>query len=955
MRASAMAPLLIGAINLDANTLFTGLMTGLAYAVLATGLVLVYRATRVINFAYGDIGAIGGGVLAKLVLDEGVPYWIAFPLVLVLGGLLGAAVELVVVRRLFNAPRLILLVATIGVAQLLYGVALLQIDIKNQSTFPSPISRTAEVFGLRIFGADFFALALLPAVIAGVAIFLSRTPYGIAVRASAANGDAARLAGISVKRISTLVWVLSGVLATVTVCVYKPLRDPTTGIVAASFGPSLLLRALAAGLIGKLQSVPLAVVGGLGLGVLEAGMLANIREPGLVNVVFAVIVVALVLVRGRSLVAGDEGTSFGLVAKPTPIPRELAGRRWVQRLPLAGGAVVLILALLLPVVFSAPSQVLLFSRVCVFALVALSITVLTGWAGQLSLGQFGFVGLGAVVTTGLVRRGMPFGVAVLYGVVACVFAAILVGLPALRVKGLFLAVTTVGFAVAVDSWVVRRPIFVGNNTAVATVSRPRLGPFDFRSQTAYYFLCLGALIVVGLMVSRLRRTGIGRGWIAVRDNEASASAFTLSPTRLKLSAFALSGGVAGLAGGLLAGLNVQIRADSFGASVSLQIVALAIIGGVGSVGGAILGAIWVVGVPTLFAGTPSAQALTSGPALLVLLLYLPGGLWSVVQRARTAILAAIAARVPASDLANLEVPAASRTTLRNRPLRPEASPERLDDDEPAMALEARNITVRFGGRTAVDGASLHAVRGEVVGLIGANGAGKSTLMNALSGFVAAEGTVLVEGQDVSFLAPHERARAGLGRAFQDARLFGDLTVRESIQVALEAKETTELVPSLLGFPPARRAERAKVAESADLIGLLGLGRYADAGISSLSTGTRRIAELACLLALDAKVLLLDEPTAGVAQRETEAFGPLIRRIQSELGATVLIIEHDIPLIMSMSDRVVCMGTGKVIAEGPPEEVRANPEVVANYLGTDVRAIERSDQVQRRRRRAGSSR
>ena len=929
---------------LDLNTLFTGAMTGLAYAVLATGLVLVYRATRVINFAYGDIGAIGGGVLAKLVLDAGVPYWIAFPSVLLLGGLLGAAIELVVVRRLFNAPRLILLVATIGVAQLLYGIALLQIDIENQSTFPSPIDRTAEVFGLRIFGADFFALAVLPAVIAGVALFLSRTPYGIAVRASAANGDAARLAGISVKRISTLVWVISGVLATVTVCVYKPLRDPTTGIVAASFGPSLLLRALAAGLIGRLQSVPLAVVGGLGLGVLEAAMLANIREPGLVNVVFALLVVALVLLRGRSLGAADDGGSYGLVAKPTPVPRALADREWVRRLPLLSVGAACAFALLLPVVFGAPSQVLLFSRVCVFALIALSITVLTGWAGQLSLGQFGFVGVGAVITTGLVRRGMPFGVAVAYGAVACVFVAVLVGLPALRVKGLFLAVTTVGFAVAVDSWVVRRPIFVGNNTAVATVSRPRLGPFDFRSQTAYYYLCLLALVVAALAVSRLRRTGIGRGWIAVRDNEASASAFTLSPTRLKLGAFALSGGIAGLAGGLLAGLNVQIRADSFGATQSLQIVALAIIGGVGSPSGAVLGAIWVVGVPALFAGTPSAAALTSGPALLVLLLYLPGGLWSVVQRARTALLAALAARIGTDEVApTTAAPAAARTTLRTLP------PAELVDDG-ADALVAEDITVRFGGRVAVDGVSLRAAPGEVVGLIGANGAGKSTLMNALSGFVAADGRVLVSGRDVSSLPPHERARAGLGRAFQDARLFGDLTVRESIQVALEARETSELVPSLLGYPPARRAERAKRAASDDLVGLLGLGRYADAGIASLSTGTRRIAELACLLALDAKVLLLDEPTAGVAQRETEAFGPLIRRIQADLGATVLIIEHDIPLIMSMSDRVVCMGAGEVIAEGLPDEVRNDPEVIANYLGTDVRAIGRSDAAPRRRRR-----
>ena len=943
---------LVAALSLEPNTLFTGAMTGLAYAVLATGLVLVFRATRVINFAYGDIGAIGGGVLAKLVLDEGMPYWVAFPLVLVLGGLLGAAVELIVVRRLFNAPRLILLVATIGVAQLLYGIALLQIDIENQSTFPVGITRSAEVFGLRVFGADFFALAVLPAVIVGVGLFLSRTPYGIAVRASAANGDAARLAGISVKRVSTLVWVLSGVLATVTVCVYKPLRDPTTGIVAASFGPSLLLRALAAGLIGRLQSVPLAVVGGIALGIVEAALLANIREPGIVNVIFALLVVGLVLLRGRSLGGGDAGGSYGLVAKATAVPAELADRAWVARLPLAASVFGIAMALLLPLVFDAPSQVLLFSRVCVFALVALSITVLTGWAGQLSLGQFGFVGVGAVVTTGLVRRGMPFGVAIAYGVVACVFVALLVGLPALRVRGLFLAVTTIGFAVAVDSWVVRRPVFVGNNTSVATVSRPRLGPLDFRSQTAYYYLCLAMLVAVGLGVSRLRRTGVGRGWIAVRDNEAAASAFTLSPTRLKLSAFALSGGIAGLAGGLLAGLNVQIRPDSFGASESLQIVALAIIGGVGSVGGAILGAIWVEGLPTLFAGTPSARALTSGPALLVLLLYLPGGLWSVLQRARTAVLAALANRAGTVEIPVGAPPAAARPAITGgRPAQPVAD---ADAESDVPVLEARDLTVRFGGRVAVDGVSLTARAGEVVGLIGANGAGKSTFMNAVSGFVPTEGTVLVRGDDITHLPAHERARAGLGRAFQDARLFADLTVRESVQVALEARDTSELVPSLFGFPPSRRGERTKVSESDDLIGLLGLGRYSDAGISTLSTGTRRIAELACLLALDAKVLLLDEPTAGVAQRETEAFGPLIRRIQAELGATVLIIEHDIPLIMSMSDRVVCMGAGKVIAEGLPEQVRTDPQVIANYLGTDSRAIDRSDSVPRRRRRDRAS-
>ena len=937
----------------DQNILFTGLMTGLVYAVLATGLVLVYRATKVINFAYGDIGAIGAGVLAKLVLDFGWNYWLAFVLVLLLGGGIGALFELGIVRRLFHAPRLILLVATIGASQLLFFVAASTIDINNQLNFPTPVDRSAEFFGVLIFPPDFLAMALMPAAIAGIAIFLNRTPYGIGVRASAENGDAARLAGISVKRLSTLVWVLSGVLATVTILVYKPLRDPTTGIVAASFGPSILLRALAAGLVGKLVDVRLAVLGGLGLGLIEAVLLANVSEAGIVNVIFAILVVVLVLVRGKDLIAGEaDGTSSGLATRVPALPRVLQGDAVLERLPLIGVGLAVVAAVVLPQVFGTPSQILLFSRVCIYAIIGLSVVVLTGWSGQLSLGQFGFVGLGAVVVTGLVNRGMPFGIAVAYAVVAAVLAAIVVGLPALRVRGLFLAVTTLGFAVAVDSWVVRRPIFVGDNTAVATVSRPSLGPIDFRSQTAYYYLCLAVLVIAALMIGRLRRTGIGRSWIAVRDNPNSASAFTISTTQAKLSAFAVSGGLAGLAGGLLAGLIVQISPNAFPATESLRIVAMAIIGGIGSVAGAVLGAMWVVGLPVLFADDPGARALTSGPMLLLLLLYFPGGLHRMLVRGRTTALAALARRRVAADpsLAERKVaeqPATARAArVTSRRVAVEENHATADSSPPRrrpVPLEVSGVEVAFGGRRAVAGVDLEVRHDEIVGLIGSNGAGKSTLMNAISGFVPATGSIRVHGIEVGGKPPHHRSRLGIGRAFQDARLFGDLTVRESLQTALEGRERSELVPSMFGYPPARRAERQKDADAADLIDLLGLGRYADVSIASLSTGTRRIAELGCLLALDTNILLLDEPTAGVAQKETEVFGPLIRRIQRDLGASVLIIEHDIPLIMSISDRVYCMSAGEVIASGDPEAVRNDPKVVATYLGTDERAIERSNQ------------
>ena len=230
---------------------------------------------------------------------------------------------------------------------------------------------------------------------------------------------------------------------------------------------------------------------------------------------------------------------------------------------------------------------------------------------------------------------------------------------------------------------------------------------------------------------------------------------------------------------------------------------------------------------------------------------------------------------------------------------------------------------------------------EIVGLIGTNGAGKSTLMNAISGFVPATGSVELLGRDISHLPSYRRHRVGLGRGFQAARLYPTMTVRETMMVALEARERSWLLPSMVAVPPSPGAERRKSKEAAEIIGFLGLDRYGDELVSNLSTGTRRIVELGTLLAVDARVLLLDEPTGGVAQREAEAFGPLIVRIQRELGAAMLVIEHDMPLIMAISDRVYCLEAGSVIAEGTPAVIRHHPRVVASYLGTDERAIQRS--------------
>ena len=257
-------------------------------------------------------------------------------------------------------------------------------------------------------------------------------------------------------------------------------------------------------------------------------------------------------------------------------------------------------------------------------------------------------------------------------------------------------------------------------------------------------------------------------------------------------------------------------------------------------------------------------------------------------------------------------------------------------------IEVQSLSRYYGDFAAIEDLSFQIQNKQVVGFLGLNGAGKSTLLNAISGFVPSTGTVEVHGTDITSLDAAGRHRVGLGRGFQAARLYPDLTVREGLQVALEARRRSPFVASMLGVPPSPARERAKRAEADEIIDYLGLGRYADQATGNLSTGTRRIVELGSLLAVDAQVLLLDEPTGGVAQRETEAFGPLIKRIQAELDAAVVVIEHDMPLVMSISDRVYCLESGIVIAEGPPEQVRQDDAVIASYLGTDERAIQRSD-------------
>lgn len=263
----------------------------------------------------------------------------------------------------------------------------------------------------------------------------------------------------------------------------------------------------------------------------------------------------------------------------------------------------------------------------------------------------------------------------------------------------------------------------------------------------------------------------------------------------------------------------------------------------------------------------------------------------------------------------------------------------------AAALSLREVAVRFGGVHAVDGVSLDVEPGEVVGLIGANGSGKTTLLDAVSGHVrCTSGTVLLDGRDLVDHFPEDRAQLGLVRSFQDCRLFPELTVTDVLLVSEDGRRRSGVLATTLHLPRARRTERAKRAAVAEVIEAFGLERFRHHRVSELSTGTRRVVDLAGIVLAQPRVLLLDEPTAGIAQREAEAFGPLLRRIHDVTGATILLVEHDVPLVFSVCTQLVVMETGRIVSTGAPEVVRQDPAAVAAYLGASPEALARSGRL-----------
>lgn len=627
-----------------------GAVIGSLYALLGTGLILIYRANRIISFAQAELGAVPAvaGLLMYRVWE--INYFLAVGVAVGGALVLGAVVEVVVIRRFRYAPRLILTVATIGVAQLLafFEMFLPRWIRLSGSSFGegfnelirSPIGRYGTDIGGVRFTLDHLMIVVVVAALAfGLAAFLKRSVFGLAARASAENLDRAALLGIPVGRVTTLVWMIAALFSAVGVFGRVQLGGLTfTG----GLGPGVLLSGLTVAVIARMDSIPMAFAAGLALGALDQGVLFATRNDTVTTVVQLVVILAVLLAQ-RSRISRSQDTgvaTWQAVKQFRPIPRELRGERAVVVLRYGSRVLMAGAFLVLPHVVGFRQN--LASLGLILAMVGISMVVLTGWAGQISLGQFALTGIGAAVAGGVVTNlhWNFFLVLVLSGLAGAI-VAVVVGLPALRIEGLYLAVTTLAFAAATYVYVLNVNYFGWLLPAISeVVERPTLyGRFDLDDDTTFYYVCLAALLLTIACVTGLRRSQPGRVLISSRDNGRAAQSFGVNLARTKLAAFAISGFVAALAGGLFAYLQRAVDAVVFTPQANIELFAMAVIGGLTSIPGAVAGAAYV----TVFRYfLPDYSLLATGAGMLVLLLFFPGGLSEVGYQLRDAFLRRVA-------------------------------------------------------------------------------------------------------------------------------------------------------------------------------------------------------------------------------------------------------------------------------------------------------------------------
>ncbi|MET7490009.1 branched-chain amino acid ABC transporter permease/ATP-binding protein [Streptomyces sp. NPDC005538] len=907
--------------------LLLGLGSGAVFGALALALVLTFRSSGVVNFATGAIALYSAYTYAFLRQGEllvplpGVPKKVGiggplglFPAVvisLVMAAALGVALYGLVFRPLRTAPPVAKAVASIGVmlviqAVLAAGVGTSAVSVK--AILPNdPVSWGGSLIpGDRLW---FAAVIVLLTVVLALVFRLTR--FGLTARAAAESEKGALVSGLSPERIAVANWALSSAIAGLSGILIAPIVP----LVPVSY-TLFIVPALAAALVGNFTALIPAVGAGLVIGMLQSevqflqGKWSWLPQTGLAQLVPLAVILAYLVVRGRPLPTRGSLIQQALGRAPRP------DRILVPAVASTALGVVVLFATTGSIRAAVITSLTL-------AVISLSLVVVTGFAGQISLAQLTLAGVGAFSLSKLsVGWGIPFPIAPLLAALAATVIGVVIGLPALRIRGLPAAVVTVALAVALEAFWFRNTELNGG-LGGSKVPSPHLFGIDLGigsgedyPRIPFALLCLAVLLLVGLGVAWLRRSRLGAAMLAVRANERSAAAAGIDVARTKIVAFAIGAFIAGLGGALMGYQQTVADAEMFTAIGGLGLFATAYLAGITSLSGGLVAGVMGAGglLPVLLDRALSIGEwydVIMGIGLVLTVITNPEG---VVGPAHE-----LTAR-----LRRLRRPAAvdtgdDRDTEALTDTAPAARPPVPDPGEVVLAV--RDVGVRYGGVVAVDAVSFEVRSGEIVGVIGPNGAGKTTLLDAISGYNRSTGTVEFDGRTISSLKPHQRGRAGLGRTFQGIELYEDLSVEENVLVGeAAARHGGDHVGTMRGLDLRNR-----------LFETLHLSRFRDQPARELSQGRRQLVSIARALAGRPRMLLLDEPAAGLDSSESRWLGDRLRAVRAD-GVTVLLIDHDMGLVLDVCDRIVVLDIGKVIADGTPAEIKADPRVATAYLG-----------------------
>ena len=627
--------------GLPNSIVLLGVTLGALQALPALGVVLIYRANRIVNFSQGELGAFSASLAYLLMVNLGWRWWVAVPLSLVAATFVGGFVDFAIMRRFFASPRLIVTVATLGIAQLLSGVRLVlsglfpESDIGFAGTFPSELGGQAFTVSGAIFRYDHVAImVVVPVVAIGLLLFLQGSWAGLGARASSENLERSRLLGIPVRRLSTIIWALAGLMSGLAAILAAPVAG--FSLITAS-GSAPLVSVLVAAAIGGFTRLGVTFLAAVALGVVQQAFFWNWSNGGALPAVelVALLIALLVLAaRRRGLESGDRTLSWADIREVARVPERL---RQLPQVRLAGLLAIVVAAWAL---LAAPrlldsAHVNLMGLMGIHVIAALSLVILGGWAGQVSLGQWALVGVGAFVAgSALVRWELDFFLTLLLAAVVGGIVSIILGLPAQRLSGMMYGVTTIGFAAAAQSWLFQQ----GWLAPAASVVRPVLfGFIDVDSTSGFYYVVLLFTLFALYVTANLKRYRLGNMWSATRDNPAAAEALGVSVAAARRLAFFLSGAMAASAGVLYAFQQQVVRPDRFPPEAGLALFAIVVIGGLGSIPGVVIGAILVRGTQYLL--PPWASFLTTGVGLLIVLLVFPGGLGELAFRVRDRVVA----------------------------------------------------------------------------------------------------------------------------------------------------------------------------------------------------------------------------------------------------------------------------------------------------------------------------